>query len=847
MLWGALACVVVALIGLAARRHAAAVRLAAVLAVAVALAGALDPHRAVPREQRAGVVVVPTASDAAGLEGLAERVQADADWQVVTGAAPPLERWLAAALGADAAAPQQIAIAWNGPFDAAGLVGRFESSAPGSPALRAARGVALTTAPPPLVEPDDCQLRAVGVPEVGRPAAVELEVTRPVPAGLGGVLLARDPAGVELARVDLDRELLQRDGRQRLAFTPAVEGWHALECALEVDGVRIEARGAVTAQPARQVVVAGEGADALVAALEVQGVRARAAATPPPDLADVDVVVALGTLPAEEQDRLQGWVLDGGGLFVVGTAASRLPQPSEPLHALLPVTVREARVAGPEAEAGDGPPGPETDEVDEPPEEPAAEDPAAEIAETDPPEAEDTPPPEPEGPATGDTSGAQLREEQAEVERRNVAIVLLVDRSGSMTLRSAEGVSRIGYAKSSAYQTAKALGEGDLLGVVTFGINGQVALPLTPAPESALIRTSIEGLRAGANRTLLQHGLQVAREMLNAAEAARKVVVVLSDCDIADVRWTFEGLLEARAAHDDGIGVSVIQFGPPDLIAHGKTLADQGGGQVYRADDPSRIPRLVLVEVQKALGALGRGPGDGDAVGDGDSEAGPTATEEPAESDATPDDEPPAPPPDPEPEPLDPPADPPTEPEPQAAVLPVVATTRSPLLEPETPNGFPPVGGVVDVEARPEGLVLLLARRDDEGVPLLAFTNRGLGKVGVWTSGLLGPWGTAWRRDPAFPARLAQWVSALMPPLPDRGPLDLLTERTLAPPAPVRAERDALERFAGSPLQSIDAFVPPEPTVVEEQESLAPPLGLAALLAVVLLALVEYCADRWRR
>jgi hypothetical protein len=174
----------------------------------------------------------------------------------------------------------------------------------------------------------------------------------------------------------------------------------------------------------------------------------------------------------------------------------------------------------------------------------------------------------------------------------------------------------------------------------------------------------------------------------------------------------------------------------------------------------------------------------------------------------------------------------------------VHAVADSPLLEPDTEGAFPPVGGILPVEARTDGQVLLLARRGDDGVPLLAFANRGLGKVGVWTSDLLGAWGGPWRGDADFPARLAQWVSSLRPAAAEIAARDLLERTTLDPSAPVAPERAALESLTGRPLQPLDEFTAPPARTHVEQRGLARELALAALLALALLAAIEYLVGR---
>src|SRR5690606_25307493 len=256
------------------------------------------------------------------------------------------------------------------------------------------------------------------------------------------------------------------------------------------------------------------------------------------------------------------------------------------------------------------------------------------------------------------------------------------------------------------------------------------------------------------------------------------------------------------------------------------------------------VPRLIFAEVREALGAAGRRPDAGDA------EAGAEGAEENAAPDREPDEAEAAEtgephdlpePPDPEPEPEDE-----REPEaPDAARwIVVIALERAVLLEPwPDARVFPPVRALPAVAARPNVRVLLAAR-DEAGTPLLAFANRGLGRLGAFASDLHGEGSERWRADPAFPARLAQWVEHLRPAEPAAYPADVLDERTLDPDAPPPAEIAVLSALAEGPVRPVGELRPPEPRIVTERRWLAADHAVWLLPALLALALVEWLARR---
>jgi hypothetical protein len=169
--------------------------------------------------------------------------------------------------------------------------------------------------------------------------------------------------------------------------------------------------------------------------------------------------------------------------------------------------------------------------------------------------------------------------------------------------------------------------------------------------------------------------------------------------------------------------------------------------------------------------------------------------------------------------------------------LAVRAVAESPLLEPTPDAGYPDVFGILPVRGRADAQVLLVAGVD--GVPLLAFANRGLGKIGVWTADLLGGWGRGWRQADAFPAWLAQWVAHLAPALP-ASPAELLDDRHLSPTAPLPREVAALNRLTHGRVSELSEYPPPQPGQRVRVFGLAPDHALFGLLALLVLMLAEF-------
>lgn len=773
----------VAVVGVLLRRSESRwVRGAAILACAVLFAVVLDlPLR--DMQMRAGrVVAVPVGGDAAEeLELLRQGVGRHVEVVAVEGDSPAELRaaagWLAQA---SAQGSVVVALVWDGPF-ASVWDGEL--------------GVdAVALAPPgPELEPSHVGVRALGPLQAGRPAALEVSLAGPS-RGVAGQVEIRDARGEVVASAELSSQQLGT-GSVEVSFQPQLSGRHRVGVRLVRGASEVRGEGEFEVSESASVHVVGSRAAVLARALEVQGLRVQRHFAVPADLDPTTIVVAADPIGSSEQERLATFTADGGGLFLLGAEdGGALPRAGEPLADLLPVT----------------PPPPPAEEEGE----------AVESAEP-PPTPDPEPPPEPTEPelAAGDTRDAKLVEgPEREVERRMVAMVLVIDRSASMReLR--QGRSKMDYAKRSAVETAEALTEGDRVGVVTFGLTGQVILAPTPATSLDEIRSKVYGLVADAGATRLANAMDRATALLVDTDLAQRHIVVVSDGEIHD---DLEALVAAERAREQGITISLVQIEGDEFVSArvGARIADRG--HFFLTDDPSQLPRLVLTEVTWSLGKVGRG----------------------AEPETDPSPDVPVPP-DPEPPAPRPPRVASDEPE-AASVWTVHKTRDSALLAPADAP-LPELGGALAVRARRNATSLLWARPPgaSEGVPLLAFANRGLGKVGVWTSDLLGPWGQPWWEDSHTEARLAQWVVALAPARAAE-PVELLQRVTVSPEAPTADQRAAMERLTGAPLQVLAEFDAPEPSAAAVQRGWARELAWASMLALALLAVVEFFSRRAR-
>ena len=136
------------------------------------------------------------------------------------------------------------------------------------------------------------------------------------------------------------------------------------------------------------------------------------------------------------------------------------------------------------------------------------------------------------------------RAEPLEATGRRLAVLLVVDTSGSM-----RAGGNLGLARAAADRFATELRDGTRVGVVAFATRPRVVQPLTT--DRRRVRAAIAGLRAAGDTALRDAVVQAAH--LLAREAGQRTVVLLSDGRDDGSRATFEQAVAAARAAKVGV------------------------------------------------------------------------------------------------------------------------------------------------------------------------------------------------------------------------------------------------------------------------------------------------------
>jgi Ca-activated chloride channel homolog len=329
------------------------------------------------------------------------------------------------------------------------------------------------------------------------------------------------------------------------------------------------------------------------------------------------------------------------------------------------------------------------------------------------------------------------------LQRKNVAVELVLDRSGSM-INEVGGVPKIAMAQAAARGAAAfLLKHRDQIGIVSFEIKPKILLPLTRVEPSNIgqIEHKINTLPANGG-TNIYKGLAAGVKEILASKAKDRHIILLTDgiSEPGKYKQFVPALKKAK------ISVASVALGSEADFKLMKEIAAETGGNYYATENARELPKIFDKEVRlntrtvRLRGEIGVSAGD-----------------------------------------------------------------PSPITGSLVGEELPPLGGNVVTQLKPGAEAALLGQdKNHPPDPVLAQWQYGAGRVAAWTPGLAPESAGAWVEKPQLFQDAARWVERGVAPPPLTPTLAPDAQRTVevVPVSPTtgrRLELGALEGTLTSP------------------------------------------------
>ncbi|MBX3272765.1 MAG: VWA domain-containing protein [Sandaracinaceae bacterium] len=277
-------------------------------------------------------------------------------------------------------------------------------------------------------------------------------------------------------------------------------------------------------------------------------------------------------------------------------------------------------------------------------------------------------------------------------DRASLAMVIAIDKSGSMGVEVSPGRTKLDLANEAAARSAMLLSPLDRVAVAHVDTEVDWTLSMTPVEDPQRIAARIRAAGPGGGGILVDLTLRASYDVLEGQPTQLKHLLLFSDGYDSEEMTNARALVSGAARRR--ITTSIVSMGNGPDTPELERLSHLGGGRFYIVEDMTELPRIFTQETIAASRA---------ALVD---EAFRVRVGEPS------------------------------------------AVTRGIDFA-----SAPALGGHAVVNVRPRASVLLGATEDD---PLLAVHQHGVGQSAVFTTDAGAAWGRPWLAWPGYAALFGQ-------------------------------------------------------------------------------------------
>ncbi len=179
----------------------------------------------------------------------------------------------------------------------------------------------------------------------------------------------------------------------------------------------------------------------------------------------------------------------------------------------------------------------------------------------------------------------------------SLALMLVIDKSGSMS-DGMFGTMRLELAKEAAMRAAEVLTPNDQVGVIAFDDAAKWVVNLQKAEDVEAIQNQIGTIRPGGGTAFFTALYEATYALMN-AQAQQKHIIFLTDGEAGDTGY----LQLCDIMQQNDITLTTVAVGSGADQATLRTLAQQGGGRAYAANEFDNLPKIFTKETYLVSGS----------------------------------------------------------------------------------------------------------------------------------------------------------------------------------------------------------------------------------------------------
>ena len=183
-------------------------------------------------------------------------------------------------------------------------------------------------------------------------------------------------------------------------------------------------------------------------------------------------------------------------------------------------------------------------------------------------------------------------EMRREHRKLNLAVVVALDRSGSMSMPAGGGRIKMDLADLGTVQVLDLLSPMDEIGVFAVDTTAHEIVPLDSVEKNLSYRSKILSIGSEGGGIYIYEALLASAGMIQTAKAQTKHIILFADAADSEQSMNYQEIVGKLREAD--VTVSVIGLGTDHDVDSNllKDIAKLGGGECYFSNDPDEIPRI---------------------------------------------------------------------------------------------------------------------------------------------------------------------------------------------------------------------------------------------------------------